>query len=55
MILKFVGRTVASKALVLVSIKYESDVPESAELIVNCEKMVVGGLLLKDIKETISD
>ena len=52
--LKFAGRTVATKSLVLISIVYQPDDPTSAELVVNCEKMVVGGLLLKDIKEKIS-
>lgn len=52
--LKFAGRTVATKSLVLISIIYQCDEPKSAEILVNCEKMVVGGLLLKDIKEMIS-
>jgi len=52
--LKFAGRTVATKSLVLISIIYKCDEPKSAEILVNCEKMVVGGLLLKDIKEMIS-
>ena len=53
--LKFVGRTVSTKSLVLITIKYHCDAPQLAELIVNCEKMVIGGLLLKDIKEAISE
>merc|ERR1712136_577717 len=44
--LKFAGRTVATKSLVLISMKYQCDEPQSAEILVNCEKMVVGGLLL---------
>ena len=54
-VLKFAGRTVATKSLVLVSIKYQCDEPTHAEIIVNCEKMVVGGLLLKDLKEIIAE
>ena len=54
-VLKFAGRTVATKSLVLISIRYQCDEPTHAEVIVNCEKMVVGGLLLKDLKEIISE
>ena len=53
-ILKFAGRTVATKSLVLISLKYQCDSAEAAELTVNCEKMVIGGLLLKDIKQIVS-
>ena len=54
-VMKFAGRTVATKSLVLISIKYQCDEPTCAEIIINCEKMVVGGLLLKDIKEMIAE
>ena len=54
-VLKFAGKAVAAKSLVLISIKCQCDEPTHAEIIVNCEKMVVGGLLLKDLKEIISE
>ena len=53
-VLKFAGRTAATKSLVLISLKYQADSAEAAELTVNCEKMVIGGLLLKDIGQSIS-
>uniref|UniRef100_A0A146LRT5 AP-3 complex subunit beta n=1 Tax=Lygus hesperus TaxID=30085 RepID=A0A146LRT5_LYGHE len=48
-IFRFAGQTMASNSLVLVTIKTAVDTGE-IEVIVNCEKMVVGSLLLREIK-----
>ena len=52
--LRFAARTIATKSLVLLTITYECDSPEFANLTVNCEKMVIGNLLMKDIKAILS-
>ena len=52
--LRFAARTIATKSLVLLTITYECDSPEFADLTVNCEKMVIGNLLMKDIKVILS-
>ncbi|XP_076039597.1 adaptor related protein complex 3 subunit ruby isoform X2 [Oratosquilla oratoria] len=52
-ILKFGGQTTSGKSLVLVSLA----IPESKEpasLTINCEKMVVSSMLLKDFQEMLS-
>ncbi|XP_046484470.1 AP-3 complex subunit beta-2 isoform X1 [Neodiprion pinetum] len=47
-ILRFAAQTLASKSLVLITIKIgETD---DLEVCVNCEKMVIGSMLLNDIK-----
>ncbi len=46
-VLKFSGQTLASKALVLVRIRLEGT---TAKLDINCEKIVVGSMLAKELK-----
>lgn len=50
--LLFAGQTMASQSLVLVSISLDPN-ERKAELTVNCEKMVVGSMLLNDIKSAL--
>lgn len=51
-IINFVGQTITSKSLVLMSIELKEGTAE-ATLIVNCEKMVVGSMLMNEIKGMI--
>ncbi|XP_054288038.1 AP-3 complex subunit beta-2 [Macrosteles quadrilineatus] len=51
-ILRFAGQTLASKSLVLVTCQCLPDT-NSVQLTVNCEKMVVGSMLLNEIKKYI--
>ena len=53
-LLKFAGRTTAGKNFVLITMKV---CPNSlkASLIVNCEKIVVGSLLAKSIRQAIEN
>lgn len=47
---KFSGQTLSSKSLVLITIKLnESD----AKIMVNCEKMIIGSMLLTEIKSVM--
>lgn len=46
--IKFAGRTVATSSLVLLSLFTHGT---SARLVVNCEKMVIGNMLVKEIKQ----
>ena len=50
-IYQFAGQTVASSTLTLLSIKTSED---TAKITVNCEKMVVGSMLFKDLKSILS-
>ncbi|CAN8027190.1 unnamed protein product [Ixodes persulcatus] len=52
-VLRFAGQTLASASLVLVSIQL-SDGACKGSLTVNCEKMVIGSMLLKELKEALS-
>lgn len=44
---RFSGRTVTSSSLVLVTVASKEE--GTAQLMVNCEKMVIGTMLVKDI------
>ena len=50
--LKFAGRTLAGGCLVLVSVELAN---EKAELTINCEKIVVGSMLAKEIKQRLEE
>jgi hypothetical protein len=45
---RFAGRTLSSKSLVLVTITMLEN--DQANISVNCEKMVIGSMLLNEIK-----
>jgi len=47
-LLRFAAQTLASKSLILVSIKFIDS--QQMEVCVNCEKMVIGSMLLNEIK-----
>jgi len=47
----FAAQTVASNTLTLISIKIMED---TAKVTVNCEKMVVGSMLFKDLKSILA-
>ncbi|GIX84543.1 AP-3 complex subunit beta-1 [Caerostris extrusa] len=51
-ILRFSGQTPASKCLVLVSIQVLTN--GKATLTVNCEKMIIGSMFFKELKEALS-
>lgn len=51
-LLLFAGQTLSSKSLVLISIALEDD-SRMASVTVNCEKLVVGSILLNEIKDSI--
>ena len=52
-VLKFAGQTLAAKALVLVTVKMTGDDAGSVGLVINCEKIVIGSMLAKDIKKAL--
>jgi len=47
-VIKFAGRTTATSSLVLITF---SKCGTSAKLVVNCDKMVIGNMLVKEIKK----
>ena len=47
----FAGKTVSGGADLLVSVKI---IDSKVKLTVNCEKMVIGSMLLRDIKQNLS-
>lgn len=51
-VLLFAGQTMSSKSLVLISIVL-TDETKQAALTVNCEKLVVGSILMNEIKDSI--
>uniref|UniRef100_A0A1B6LXZ1 AP-3 complex subunit beta C-terminal domain-containing protein n=1 Tax=Graphocephala atropunctata TaxID=36148 RepID=A0A1B6LXZ1_9HEMI len=51
-ILRFAGQTLASQSLVLVTCKTTEDA-NTVDVTVNCEKMVVGSMLLNEIKNSL--
>ena len=53
LMLKFAGQTLANKSLVLITLKL-SPLCE-ADLSINCEKMVVGSMLAKEIKQHLQE
>jgi AP-3 complex subunit beta len=51
-VLKFAGKTLASKSLVLVQVKIlEESGTTKADIGINCEKIVVGSMLAKELKK----
>lgn len=50
-VIRFAAHTLASKSLVLVTIKFID--AEQLEVCVNCEKMVIGSILLNEIKSNL--
>lgn len=50
-VLNFIGQTMTGKSLVLLSIEVQNQ--SDATVIVNCEKMVVGSMILNEIKALI--
>jgi AP-3 complex subunit beta len=51
-VLKFSGQTLATKALVLISVKLAEG---EARLTINCEKLVIGSMLAKEIKKALEE
>lgn len=49
---RFAGRTISSKSIVLISMNHVDD--SKSKITVNCEKMVIGSMLTKDIKKALS-
>lgn len=49
---RFCGETLASKSLVLISVAAKD--AEHLEIIVNCEKMVVGSIILNEMKKCLT-
>ena len=50
-VVRFGAKTIATNALVLITVKKTDE--SSAKMTVNCEKMVIGTMLLKDIKAAL--
>lgn len=48
---RFAAKTMSEGVLVLVSVSLNE---ESANIVVNCEKMVIGTMLLKDLKSLLA-
>ena len=51
-VLKFAGQTLATKALVLITAKMAAEGNEIG-LVINCEKIVIGSMLAKEIKKAL--
>lgn len=51
---RFAGQTLSSKSLVLVTVQLDEE-SKTANIIVNCEKMVVGSMLLNEIKTALAN
>ena len=51
-VLKFAGQSLASKSIVLISVKMEES-DNSAMITINCEKIVIGNMLAKEIKKCL--
>lgn len=51
-LLLFAGQTLSSKSLVLISITLDDEI-QNAAITVNCEKLVVGSILMNEIKDSI--
>lgn len=49
---RFAGRTISTGSIVLISISYVDD--SRSKIMVNCEKMVIGSMLTKDIRRALS-
>ncbi|KAJ8417941.1 hypothetical protein AAFF_G00227840 [Aldrovandia affinis] len=52
LVARFAGRTVSSGSLVLVSVVLQDD--STAQLTINCERMVIGNMLVKDVLQALS-
>ncbi|XP_015112267.1 AP-3 complex subunit beta-2-like, partial [Diachasma alloeum] len=50
-IMRFAGRTVTSKSMTLITIKFLDS--QELEVCINCEKMVIGSMLLNEIKSNL--
>lgn len=50
---RFCGQTLSSKSLVLVTVKLKHGDSTDAEITVNCEKLVVGSMLLSELKAAL--
>ena len=48
---RFAGQTLSSKSLVLVTIL----IGANSKLTVSCEKMIIGSMLLAELKETLKN
>ncbi len=53
LVLKFSAQTLSNKSLVLVTLKVSPSC--EAELAINCEKMVIGSMLAKEIKQRLEE
>lgn len=49
---QFAAKTLATETLTLISVKITD---KSAKITVNCEKMVICAMLLKDVKNSLSE
>lgn len=49
---QFAAKTLATETLTLISVKITD---KTAKITVNCEKMVIGAMLLKDVKNSLSE
>ena len=52
--LKFAGSTTANQCLVLMTLKVDSE-GKKAALTVNCEKIVIGNMLAKEMAKALSE
>jgi len=48
---RFAGQTLSTKSLVLITIQLE----EKTKLTICCEKMIIGSILLTELKEAFKD
>lgn len=51
---RFAGKTASGSCLLLVSLHRSSDPEVQSKLVVNCEKMVIGSMIFKLIKEKLT-
>ena len=49
----FAGKTLASEVLLLITVQANSE-EGNAKIIVNCEKLVIGSMMTKDIQHILS-
>lgn len=52
--LNFVGQTMNSKSLVLITFDWQAAESTQLTLVVNCEKMVIGSMVLNELRNTLS-
>uniref|UniRef100_A0A0A1WDB5 AP-3 complex subunit beta n=1 Tax=Zeugodacus cucurbitae TaxID=28588 RepID=A0A0A1WDB5_ZEUCU len=53
-VLYFVGQTMNSKSLVLITLDWQSAEGAQLTLVVNCEKMVIGSMVLNELRNALS-